>query len=786
MLKNYVRIALRTLKKNKISSLINLFGLSIAIGCSIVVYLFLQVAFTLNDFHEHGQEIFLVEHLIDREGDRQAWGTSPIPLGPAMEAEIPQVVRAVRIARHWGTATLNDHVFSDRIHFADEGFFEMFTFPLQRGSTEALADHNAVILSEPVALKYFGEQDPLGRQITITFADDHQASFTVGGVAKAFPRTAEFAFSMLINYETQRDLGIKNLDDWEGFTRATFIQLRQKEDLAEVAAQMDRYRALQNAATEDRAITSFAFNNLRDPAPDSHEVNMTIISGFHPAEMAMMALIAIFLLALSCFNYMNISLASAAKRLKEIGIRKVVGGTRRQLIGQFLTENILLCLFALLLGVVLAQGVMAPALNAMNGDIIALSFTENGGLWLFLVGLLLGVGLVSGAYPAFYVSSFQPVTILRGQQKLSNKKWFTRSFLTFQFVLTFITMVTAVTFSLNIRSMAQRDWGYQREHTLVVELEESSQFALLRDEALKHPNVLRLAGSDHHIGVSEDEIVVTVEGKKMDAVRFDVGPNYFETLGLRLTAGRFFEEALGGDASGSIVINERFVEAQGWTEPVGQSVRFDSTVYAVVGVVKDFHYDHFSNPIDPAVFHLTSEFRYLSMHLEAGTGVQTDAFMERTWTRLFPDRPYEAFFQDTVFDGYFRDGRSLETTFTFTAVLALLISCLGLFGLASQNLAGRMKEISIRKVLGASVPRMTRLVNQGFLLMLVLAALLATPVSYLLVSALLDAAADYHIVVGPLPFMVSFALVLVTATLTISTQVYKLVMVNPADVLRTE
>jgi putative ABC transport system permease protein len=305
---------------------------------------------------------------------------------------------------------------------------------------------------------------------------------------------------------------------------------------------------------------------------------------------------------------------------------------------------------------------------------------------------------------------------------------------------------------------------------------------VLKNEALQLPDVLSVTGSRHHLGESEGRESAIIDGESVSIVYFDVGPNYFETVGLRLKTGQFIND------TGAVVINEVFARTRGWTESLGQTIRFEDTVYTVVGVVEDFHYRDFEDPIMPALFRLgdESEFQYLTLRVNTGAGVESALALKNTWERLVPGTPFEYFFQNEVFEQFFQESGGITRVFTFVAIIALLISCLGLFGLASQNIASRLKEISIRKVLGASVPHITQMANRRFLLLLSIGALVATPLSYLIMNTLLDDIYTYRMSIGPSSCIFADVLVFITASLTIATQVYKLISTNPVEVLRNE
>ncbi len=792
MLMNYVKLAYRTLLRNKVPSVINIVGLSIALACCVVVYVFLATWHSMDSYHEHGDRLFLAQHDVEREYQVETWGRVPLPLGPAMAADFPQVERTVRV--NWNSATVqhDDQAFDELITFVDVGFFDMLTFPLKYGSPDALADPNAIILSDAVATKYFGEANPVGETLVLTFGYQYREAVTVGGVTEAFPSNTGFRFGFLMRFDRQRDFGLTDLDDWATMTAGLLVQVREPGDIETITAQMERYVAVQNAADPDWPIQSFAFDNFANPSPDAHRLRSRIAEAAHPALSFFFIAVALFMLALSCFNYINIALGSAARRLKEIGMRKVIGGNKRQLVLQFMTENVLLCLLALALGIVLAEAFLIPLFNSIFILQLDLTFADNLGLWVFLVGLLIFVGVASGAYPALYVASFQPSSIFRGRQKLADNAWFTRAFLTFQFVLAFITVMLGVVLTMNSRYLIRQDWGYNPEGTLVVALQEQSQYTVLRDALAQHPDVVSLAGAVQHIGRSSARVVhQKPDGETQTVMRYRVGPNYLQTMGLRLRAGRFFDAARSSDAAEAVVVTERFAQAQGWTEAVGRSVRLDSTTYTVIGVVEDVTFFFLARP-QPTVFLTESDpsFTYLALRLRDGAGDQVEAFVETTWARLFPDAVLTQFFQEAVFDQSYRQYNNVVQAFSYIAALALLIACMGLFGLASQNIARRMKEVSIRKVVGASVPHLAFLVNRGFLGLLALAAAIATALCVIGLNILMSIVRAEiplaHMPLTPLPFVLAYVLVFATAALAIGSQVYKLVGANPADVLRSE
>lgn len=786
MLKNYYVLAWRNLLKSKLASGFNIFGLSLAVACTMVAYLFIHARVDNEYIHTQGDTIFLVGHERGPAGEVLAFGSSPAPLGPALEADLPQVVRAARVVGMRATVQRGDETFGENVRLVDPGFMEMFTFPLLMGDPAALRDPQAILLSAARAEKYFGDANPIGETLDIQVGDQPVATFTVRGVAAKPRSSTSLQFPILMAYANRDGGDAAPQDDWAQRVSATFIQVAEPGAVGDVAARMEPYLGKYQAAKADAQVTGFTFDNLYDLSVNSKYVEDTIARGVPWAPVIVLSIISVFLLMLACLNYMNISLANANRRLKEIGIRKVVGSNRWQLIAQFLAENTLLCLLALVLGLGLAHGLLIPAFNNIAGSESSLLNTSNLDLVLFLGALLVGVGLLSGAYPAFYISSFQPIAVFRGRQ-LGGRNRFMQSLLTVQFVLAFITMIVCMGLVVNAVEQEKRDWGYKKDHTLVLQLPpDEASFAAFHDAAQQWPQVQAASGARDHLGRSWRGVHVhTDQPEPMTARAFGVQAGYLGTMGVRLHAGRFFEDAAEAQ---HLVINEAFARWQGWDEPLGQAVRIDSTHYTVVGVAADFHYDDFGTTIRPAYFYLAdpSDLQYLALRLDAGTGTQTRAALEALWQQHHPDADFDPFFQNSVFDVFFQETRGILDIFLFVAFLALIISCMGLYGLAAQHTASRMKEISIRKVLGATVPHLARRLNQRFALLLLAAAVVATPLSYFLLQALLGSIFTYHMEVSYGPFVLAYVLVFTVVLLTLASQLRLLLRANPAETLRSE
>ena len=789
MISTYFRLAWRNLLANKIVSLINIFGLSIAVACCITVFLFLQNYWTLDSFHEHGERIFMVEYVTETNDEIQTWGDAPAPIASALAADFPQVERVVRMQREGVKLFNKENVFEEVLVYADTGFFAMFTFPLQYGNPAALADPNAIILSASMSKKYFGEEMPIGRTLILVTDDQERKQFTVQGVAAPFPNNTGFAFNLLTGYHTVHQT--LKTQDWKTRTNGgVFVQLRPRlagQDAAALVTQMARYLAPFNANNPEANVKSFALDNLRDPAPGAYDVMRRPAEAPHPALTIMFSLIALTMMALSCFNYVNISLGGVSRRLKEIGIRKVMGSQREQIIAQYMAENLLLCFIALLLGIMLTEAFLIPLLNANMVLKTSFSFTDNASLWLMLAGLLALTAIASGAYPSLYVSSFKPVAIFTGRQKFSGKNVLRRGLITAQFVLAFLAVIITVVLLTMVRQWEKFTWGYDPGQTLVVQLNDSQQFHLLRNEILKNPNVLRVAGTANHVGQGWRPETVQIGEAKQKASRYDIGADYHEALGLDLAAGRFFELPRRVEDENAVVVNEVFVRKQGWNEAIGKTVRLETKDYTVVGVARDFKL-FATGATHPALFFRAEEkgFSYLVVRFAPGSGKQVAAQIEQDWQRLFPDMPVNHFFQTEVFDGFYQTVHKLTKSFGYIAGLALIIACMGLYGLAAQHFSRRLKEVGVRKVLGASVAHILLLINREFAFLLLIAGALATALSVLGVLVLLQNFEKYigNSAPGLGPFLLANLLVFLTAAIAVGRQSWNVTKVSPAEMLK--
>ncbi len=788
MLKNFLKTALRSIVKNKLISFINIFGLSVAIGCSLVVYIYVDWELSMDKYHVNHEKIFLLQNIVSRDGEEQRWGDSPAPIGEMLKDDFPQIIEMVRVDNRSAVGKYGDKVFKERVRFVDPAFLKMFSFPLESGNNEVLSDPTKLVISKRMAEKYFGEENPLGKQFELIL-NNKKESFEIAAVGGKFPKTSSFTYDFLINFERKFNIYDKDdPEDWKDFINATFIQLENPSDIDYISDSMDKYIKLQNAADEDWPASAYTFHPLTTLSLNSYKINGDISGGGDPVGRIVLSMIGIFMMLLACFNYINISIVSATKRLKEIGIRKVIGGTKRQLVFQFIGENLIVCLFALILGSLLARFLFGPWFDNLFSIGLSLELYQNPKAWLFFFVLLMITGLGSGAYPAFYVSSFNAVSIFRGKQRFGTKNKFTKVFLVFQFVLSIITIVFGITFVQNANYQQERDWGYNQEQVLVIPIDKEQTYTVLKNEFIQNPNIASIAGSKNHIGRFVNTEVIDLNGKKNEIRRIDVGYDYLETLGVRLKKGRFFERSRGSDTEESVIINEKFAKNMEWEQPLGKIFDIDSLSFNVVGVTENFHYDDFDDQIEPAFFKVAKpeDFNFISLKVKAGKANNTTEIAARVWKENVPDLPYTGFFQDTVFDNYFTNVKGHGKIMGFTATLAIILSCMGLFGLVSLNVNARMREFSIRKVLGAEILHIFNGVNRQYIWLILIACFLGLPISYYFVNMLLEEVYAYHMPLTAGPLILATVFIFGVSLLTVSSLIYKVIVANPVDSLRSE
>lgn len=787
LLNNYFKTSIRSLIKNPLTSFINVFGLAVAIGICMVAYTFFAWDSSIDRFHEFKDEVYVATYFLDRDGVKEQYGLTPTPLGAMLKEDFSNIKKVCRVQNSPVVLKYGEKVFHETAKYVDKEFLEMFTFPLKWGVANSLQDMNSIILSENISIKYFGEENPIGQDIIMIFGPDNNKTFKVTGVAEQFPKAHIIDFDFLINFENFRvSKPNYDLNDWSEFVNATLIQVENPSDLQAVKQGMGKYKALQNKVQKDWAIDSFAFEKLADLHLRSGNIRNGISFDGNKEGRTGMPIIAIFMLALACFNYINIAIVSAAKRLKEIGLRKVIGANRGQVIFQFLAENIFITTFALVLGVILGVSVFLPWFIDLSGWDLELNMMD-ANFWFFLLGLLLFTGVASGIYPAFYISRFDVIKIFKGSVQFGKKNLMTKVFLGAQLVLACLGITGAIVITQNNSFQAKRAWGYNQKETLYVKVPNQSSFDKLNSAMNQDPNVLSTSGSSHHLGEQVASTVLHRLDMQREVQRLSVGASYFETMGLELKAGRTFKANYESDKQ-ALIVNELLVKEMGLENPVGEIMKIDSVRFEIIGVAKDFHTNDFFNKVKPTILKIVEPqyYRYLSMKVRSGTQKETYDNLKSQWAALFPEIPFQGGHQEDVWGTYFETIGSAERFNKALAYIAVLLASLGLYGLVTLNVSGRIREFSIRKTLGAGIGHIATIIFKQYIVLSIIALVIAAPISYVFIEAYLDMLFYYPMPMDYSGVAISMVLLIVVLLTVISTQIRKVSKSNPVDGLKVE
>ncbi len=786
MLKNYLKSSLRNLLKNPLSAFINVFGLALAVGTCMVTYAYLSLEMGMEEIHTKRDRLFMVTSLVNRDGEANLYGVSPAPIGAQLKQDFSQIERYTRINYRDVIVKRDENVFQEYVMMVDHEYFEMFDYDFVRRGGGSLIERGKVVINDEVATKYFGDEDPLGKPIEMRFNSGQKVILTVSGVVEIEPMTTSLSFAFLTSFDLLETVEEFQPSDWSTNIRATFLELRDAQDVSLIAAGANNYRGVTNDAQTDWEVEDFTMEPLSTLYDRSNEIRWDISGESDREGHVVLTIIGLFMLALACLNYLNIAIASATKRLKEIGVRKVIGANRGRLVVQFLIENLVLAFLALLMGFVIAQTIFLPGLKSLFAvefylDVLSIQFV------IFVVGMLVLTAVASGAYPALYISRFQAVNIFRGSLKFGKRNKLTKIFLTIQYILACITVVCGITFSLNTDWIAERPWGYDRDNTMMVSVRDHASYEKLRNSMMAVPEVEQVSGGRHHLGRSSSSSILQFPDRKFEASRLDVAANYVSTMGLKVVEGRDFREDYASDET-AVLINETFARQLEWDDPIGQRFRFDSAQYTVIGVLEDFHYYSFWAEILPIFLRVDNEedYRYLALKARSGASKEAFAQLQSQWLALFPDFPFEGDYQGDMFNDFFRNINGHKVMMSTVAIMALMLSCFGLYGLVALNVAGRRKEFSIRKVLGAGLGSLVKAVGSYFMIFMIIAMVLGAPISYYLIKLFMDTIYEYHMAMSAGPVIMAILVILFTVLLTLSSQIHKVSTANPTDGLRSE
>jgi putative ABC transport system permease protein len=793
MFKNYLRVAIRGLLKNKSYVIINTLGLGISLACCITAYLLLAFNIEFDNFHPSDKvaNVFSL-HTLSKEKDGRPVrdNQGPIMLGPLAAEEISGISKFTRYIGDGGAMQYQDKAFNENISFADSAFFEMFEFPLLSGSHKSFKEKNSIFITKDIAKKYFGDEEAVGKMMTLSFVNDHEIQVIVGGVLDKIPMNNTFLFSVLMRFENYIDIHNLKMDDWSDWRNpATYVQLASPDNAATIGKQFDKYIPTRNKFRTDMVVDRYELQPFKAAFTQDDIRWSWVMQRISVVPLIIFSGMALLILLIACFNLTNTSIAMTSKRLKEVGIRKAIGAARRQIISQFLMETVMTISMSLLVGLLMAQ-VVVPAFAAMWKLPYGLEDMSGTNMFIAMVVLLFLASLLAGIYPALFSSKFKPVALLKGAVRVNGTNMLTRTLVSLQFALSVIVLIGGVVFIQNTKFQESIRFGYDKDQIITVQLKGEKDFVAMEQAVAENPKILGVAVSDGNIGSNNYQTPVTVDTGKYEVQAMGVGKNYFETMGLKIIEGRTFNLENASDQEDGIIVNRAFCERTGLNDALEKTVILHDHKRVILGVIEN-HIDNLyrSTEGDPFVFYPAGKNQYVLMLVKSERSdlVEIQKYLETTWKRLFPSKPFESQLQeDLVLKGSKETNANLQTIFLFITILGGLLSASGIYALASLNITRRTKEIGIRKALGASTPNIVALLNREFVVILIVAGVLGSVGGYFATDALLKELYTFHISVGVVTIVLCALGIFVMGILTTSSTILKAARSNPVDTLRSE
>jgi len=800
MFKNYMKIAFRSLKKHKGYSFINISGLAIGMAVCILIMMWILNELSYDKYHEKADRICRLT--IDIEvGSMLHTPVSLTAAGPALVKDFPEIITTARVDRpNRVSVKYQEKIFQEAdVGFAENAIFDIFTFPFISGDPKtALEAPNTVVITESMAKKYFDDKDPLGK--ILRFNND--TDFSVTGVVKDVPVNSHFRFNMLRSFQTLMAEGSVRDDMWFDLRFFTYLLLDENADPAQLEQKLPGF--IDNHLGDALRAAGGSAQLFIQPLKKIHlysDFERDISANSDITYVYLFSAIAIFVLLIAGINFINLSTARSATRAQEVGMRKTLGAVRSRLIGQFLGESMIHSFLAMGLAIVLTK-MSLPYFNSVIGSELTLNFFQSPWQLATFLGMAVIVGVFAGSYPAFVLSSFPPVKVLKGLLKAGGShSRFRKILVVFQFSISIALIAGTIIVYKQIIFMKNKELGFNKEHVVVIPRMNDSfrkSYRSIRSELLNLSGVIDVGASDlvpsrgHLIGSFLPEGFADDQVLAMDYMNVDA--HYIPTMGMEIINGRNFSEDFATDPDESVLINETAAKKIGWENPVGKRFVFrpppnsEGEVFylSVIGVVKDFHMQSLRERIEPLIiFYDYDSLQTLSVRIASDNILHTLGLLEKKWKELDPNRPFNFLFLDDSFDRLYRQEDRLKTITFYFSFLAVLIGCLGLFGMASFTAEQRTKEIGIRKVLGASIPGIVRLLAKEFVLLVIVANLIALPAAYFAMNRWLQSFA-YRMDIHPIIFVLSAALSLSIAMITVSYQAVRAALANPVDSLRYE
>ncbi len=811
MIKNYLKVAFRNLTKQKVLSFINVFGLSAGLACFTLFLLYAVNEFGFDRFHKNGKNIYRAYlHLAPVHGEEERKSSyMPIPLGPAMKQDLPEVENFVRIKDSWGEDFIraNNKILRSKLTAADPQFFSVFSFKVLYGDGNgALKDPHHIVLTKDKAIQLFGEANAIGKTVEVKIEEEF-VPFIVSAIADNIPSNSTIQFDILGSFEyyLTTKSGRQGVDNWHRSGYQTYVQLRPGSTIAEGSPELRSFRSkyykedeVENKKDSTWTAAGSPVTYALQPLKSMH-TDITIgggaVDAVNPQNIWILLAIAAGVLLIACINFTTLAIGRSAGRAKEVGVRKVLGGGKKQLLFQFLTEALLLSIFSAVLGFILGEFLL-PYFNQLSGRELTFSFSQFPELTWMMLGLILVVGLLAGSYPALVLSGFKPLDVLKSKIKVGGSNIFTKSLVTVQFTLSIGLIISTVIILQQLKFMQSKNPGFNKENIVMVDADGTDTkkiFPLFKQALAAQPQIAGVAGSELGLGEGTgwSQSGFDYEGKHKQVYEYFIDNDFINLMGMQMLSGRNFDPAMVSDTQTAVIVNEAMVKDFGWTisNAVGKEIKgySENMTPVVIGVVKDFHFRPFSYKVEPQMFHQFHDYAPYKYFVRLKPGNPAEALEEvrKTWAAIVPGLPFKYDFLDDSLNRFYKSEARWSSIVGWAGGVSILLACLGLFGLAALAAINRTKEMGIRKVLGASATSIAALLSKDFLKLVIIAMVIAIPLAWYFMRQWLQDFA-YRIDIGWWVFAATGIVAVLIASITVSFQAVKAGLANPVKSLRTE
>lgn len=797
MLRNLLKISFRTIAKDKTYSILNVTGLTIGITCSLFLLMYILHELSYDRYHENARNIYRVVSNIKETDNAFTWAVAQIPLAEELQDNYPEVENAVRFFGTGRTLYKNDdkQFYEEEFYLADSTVFDMFTYEFLHGDPETALDNPfSIVLTEKIAGKYFADVSEAAGQ---SIQNQQGEEFKVTGVIEDVPLNSHFIFDALISRNTRPNFQ----GSWGNFGVFTYVHLPEGYDLSKMYTSLDK-------VIRERVDPIFEQYGIKiqyelQPILDIHlhsKIQDEAEAGGDISYIYIFASVAAFMLIIACINYMNLATARSINRAREVGVRKVMGSMRRQLITQFLVESVVIALIAMVLSIILIYALL-PFFNQLANKSLPFSFVMQGPVILSLLAIVIFVGIVGGSYPAFYLSGFNPVNVLKGKLTSKGGNAFFRKFLVvFQFAISIFMLISTLIVYDQLQFMRNKDLGFEKHRVVRLSLNERAlreKSQVLVDRLHQAPEVASVGMASSWPGRGIGKLLLKVEdndGQLTDrgVDLYTADYDYVKTMGMEIVEGRDFSREIPSDTTYAVLVNESMVKRMSWDDPLGKKFIFEGgdepdVEKRVVGVVKDYHQNSLYDPIEPLMIMLDDNNGAVLVRTAEGDVTQSIAAMEKAWKDIFPTYTFEYNFLDADFNSQYKADEKRSQIFTAFSGLTIVIACLGLLGLAAFTTEQRTKEIGVRKVIGASVQHLVMLVSKEFFLLVGIGMVLAFPVAWYFTNNWLQNFAYRIELEGEWStFVLSALLAFVITLITVGYHVVRAASANPVRSLRDE